>query len=197
MVELRKDPKVIAAAHKRLVHGERVLWAARQPPLDWRIVSGLAKMLLGLLASSAIIIFVVTQDLKFYPGFALLSLIVFSPHIVLWTLEMMSRQFLVTDRRVIFVSAFWPFRWCYWNHSELDAGWIHLGRGHNVIHFGRHPHGIPRLKWNHAVYAHHVENVAGIETVRETILAQIALNPPPAQGGKDRKNPPVPGTRTG
>jgi hypothetical protein len=197
MAELKKDPKVIASAQKRLVPGERVLWAARQPPFDRKIPEHLAWTVLFMIGMAGLMSLVVTGHVRSFPGTFMLILIVFVPHLTFWTLEMMSRQFLVTDRRVIFISAFWPFRWSYWNHLELDVEKVRLDRNRKVIHLGPRPRGIPPLNWKHAVYPHHVENVPDIEAVRETILKQIALSPPPVAGERDRKRWPMPGTRTG
>lgn len=195
MAELRKDPKVIASAQKRLVPGERVLWAARQPPFDRKIPEHLAWSVLFVLGMAVLMSLGFAGPWSF-PGAFMLGLVIFVPHLTFWTLEMMSRQFLVTDRRVIFISAFWPFRWSYWNHSELDVDQVRFSSNRKAIHLGPRPRGIPLMKWNHAVYPHHIEHVSDMEAVRETILKQIALSPPPV-AAMDKKRWPVHGTRTG
>jgi len=199
MVDLRKDPRVIASAHKHLLPGEHVLWAARHPAIGKRSLLQAAIIMLSLLVIVGIMTLIASGDFKAYPAIAVFILVFFSPQLTLRTLEMMSRQFLVTDRRVIFVSAFWPFRSSYCNHAELDVHWISFGKGRNVIHLKPFARGIPAFYWRHAVYPDHIENIPDIEAVRETILAQIARNPAPveekARLSRSRR-PSVPGTRT-
>jgi hypothetical protein len=196
MVELRKDPKVIATARKHLVPGECVLWAARHPFRGRRSLLHFAALPLGLLAVAGIMSLIVSGNFSGYLWFLAFIAIISSPSLVFGTLEMIFRQFLVTDRRVIFVSAFWPFRWSYWNHSELDAHWIRHGKDRNVIHLKPFVRGVPSFYWRHAVYPNHIENIPDIEAVREAILVQIANNPTPIET-RSSPRPSMPGTRTG
>lgn len=199
MTELRKDPKVIASAQKRLVRGESVLWAARQRGVGKRGLSVFAATALGNVAMLGVATLTISPNLTTFFGFAALWLTVSSPFLAHWILEMVSRRFLVTDRRVLYVSAIWPFRWSYWNHSELDVHWVRFGTGRNVIHFQPFMRGLPDWIAQPSIYPAYVENIPDIETVRETILAQITRNPEPVEEADPRKvpRPSMPGTRTG
>jgi hypothetical protein len=196
MAELKKDPKVIASARKHLVTGERVLWAARHPVIGRRSLLHFSAQISALFTVAGIMALFASGSFNGYLRFLAFIAIIWSPHLVFGTLEMIFRQFLVTDRRVIFVSAFWPFRSSYWNHSELDAHWIRHGKDRNVIHLKPFVRGVPSFTWRHAVYPNHIENIPDIEAVRETILAQIAISPAPVET-RSSPRPPMPGTRTG
>jgi len=120
-------------------------------------------------------------------------------------MEMLSRRFVATDRRVLFISGAWPFRWSYWNYSEMDVHWVRFGKGRNIIHLLPFSGGMPRWVARGAVYPNYVENVPEIESVRELILEQIARRPDPVEEPvKSRKprgpsgpRPRIHGTRTG
>lgn len=198
MAELKQDPKVIASARKHLVAGERVLWAAWHPLIGRRSLLHFSALISGPFIFAGIMALFVSGSFNGYPMFVAFIAIVLSPHLVFGTLEMIFRQFLVTDRRVIFVSAFWPFRWSYWNHSELDAHWIRHGKDRNVIHLKPFARCVPSFNWHHTVYPDHIENIADIEAVRETILAQIANSPAPiVEEHLKGPRPSMPGTWTG
>jgi hypothetical protein len=199
MAELRKDPKVIASAQKRLVPGERILWAARQRGIGKRGLAVFAAVALWTIALSGLATLISSPSLTSFLGFMAFWFTMSSPFLGYWTLQTMSRRFLVTDRRVLFVSGVWPFRWAYWNHSELDVHWLRFGTGRNVIHFKPFMRGLPDRVSQPSSYPNYAESIPDIEAVRETILAQIALNPEPVEEADPRKRPrpPVHGTRTG
>lgn len=198
MAELSKDPKTIAAARRHLLPDETVLWAARQRGVGRRGV-----MVFAANGCFALAVWGITA-LMGTPGFIVPWLVLASPFYLFWTMEMLSRRFIATDRRVVFISGAWPFRWSYWNYAELDVNWVRFGKGRSIIHLLPFPRGIPRWVSNGAVYPNYVENVRDIEPLRELILAHIARSPEPvAEPAKFRKlrkkgpRHPVHGTRTG
>jgi hypothetical protein len=192
MAEVKKDPKVIASARKHLVLGERVLWAARQRGVGKR----------GFVAMTAVPIFFLSLwgmcAAMGFPNSIIYFLVVVSPGLLWWAAQNFSSCFLVTDRRVIYISATWPFRSYYWNHSELDAHWIRLGQGRNVIHFKPFVRGGLNGRYTFEIYPNYVENVPDIESVREIILTQIASRPTIVDeaGRAKGPRPSMPGTRT-
>ena len=192
MTELRKDPKVIASAQKRLVPGERVLWAAKQPGLGRRGLMAVATVALWLLAVWGL--FSLTSG----GGVMILWLAMTSPFLLWWAARMLRRYFLATDRRVIFISPVWPTRWSYWNYSEMDVHWVRHGMRRNVIDFKPFARGRPMGKRTWEVYPTDIEGVPDIEILREIILAQIANNPIPVdEEHRKGPRPSMPGTRTG
>ena len=193
---MEKDPRTIHLARRYLVPGETVLWAALQRGLGRR---GL--FVVGAVAFYFVAIWAITS-LMGGPSLILLWLVPASPFLLWWMVEMVSRRFIATDRRVLFVSAVWPFRWSYWNYSEMDEHWVRFGKGRSIIHFRPFSRGTPGWVYNWAVYPTYVENVHDIESVRDLILAHIAQKPAPVEeeGNKNRKRrpqPPIHGTRTG
>lgn len=139
------------------------------------------------------------------PSFILGWLVLSSPFYLFWTVEMLSRRFIATNRRVLFISGAWPFRSSYWNYSELDVHWLRFGKGRNIINLLPFTRGVPNWGTRGAVYPNYIENVPDIEAVRELILEQIARKPEPVEEPvKSRKprgprgpRPRIHGTRTG
>ncbi len=141
------------------------------------------------------------------PGLLLMWLILSSPFLAWWLLEMLTKSFVATDRRVIFRSRVWPHRWSYWNYAELNEHLVRVGSPKRIIHlslFMMGARGEPSWQYNWAVYPTYIENVPDVEAVRELILEKIRNKPapvddsgkPPAQEPQ-RTYPPVYGTRTG
>ena len=195
MQELEQDPKVISAAHGLLVPGETVLWASAQRGLGLRAMLAVGAVFLAYLVVSALLA-------KGNLIATLWVFAIFSFFLISWLREMFARSFVATDRRVIFLSRIKPFRSSYWNYSELDVHWIRFGKGRNIIHLLALKRGLPNWVPRGAVYPNYVENVPGIESVREFILQQIAHKPAPVEEpAKLRKargpSPRIHGTRSG
>lgn len=178
MEDLEKDPRAIKAASAYLVRGESVLWAARQYGLGRRgITVVFAHALFWLVVWTLTLIMALPSAIFFYLALA-------SPFYFWWLVEMLSRQFVATDRRVLFISSAWPFRCAYWNFAEMNEPLVRLGKDRGIIHLGHfmiRSRGIPIFVYNLAVYPTYLENVREIEHVRSLILSQIARGPAPIE----------------
>ncbi len=200
MQELQKDPKVIRAARAHLVPGETILWACAQHVLGRRGLLVLGATLTWYFAIWTAMVLMAGGPL----GALVFPMSLTAPFLFWWLVEMMARAFIATDRRVIFISRVWPFRWSYWNYAEMNEHLVRVGLDRNIIHFDQfnmHGRGVPNWVYNLSVYPTYVENVHDIESVRDLILAGIAQKPAPVEdAGKPSENGPRPtvhGTRTG